>query len=161
VDVHGAFDELARKLDYSMFIVTVRTGAQRAGCLVGFGCQTSIAPPRFLICLSRNNHTYRVAAGADLIAVHAVPQHAQELARLFGSCCSEEVDKFARCAWLPGPGEVPILQECGNWFVGRVLVQLDFGDHVGFLLDPIAAQQARESYFTFDQAKGIEPGHPA
>ncbi|HZE00313.1 MAG TPA: flavin reductase, partial [Pseudonocardiaceae bacterium] len=128
---------------------------------VGFGCQTSIAPPRFLICLSRNNHTYRVAAGADLIAVHAVPQHAQELARLFGSCCSEEVDKFACCAWLPGPGEVPILQECGNWFVGRVLEQLDFGDHVGFLLDPIAAQEAPDPYFTFAQTKGIEPGHPA
>ena len=161
MDVHGAFNELARKLDYSMFIVTVQVGAQRAGCLVGFGCQASIAPPRFLICLSFKNHTYRLAAAADLIAVHAVTQHADALARLFGSGCSEEIDKFARCAWLPGPGEVPILQDCGNWFVGRVLNQFDFGDHVGFLLDPIAAQQTREKYFTFEQAKGIEPGHPA
>jgi len=161
VDVHGAFAEVTGKLDYSMFIVTVRAGAQRAGCLVGFGCQTSIEPPRFLICLSRKNHTCRVAAGADLMAVHVVPQQAQALARLFGSGCSEEVDKFARCAWRPGPGEVPILQECGNWFVGRVLDQLDVGDHVGFLLDPIAAQAVREPYLTFDQAKSIEPGHPA
>ncbi len=161
MDVHGAFGELAGKLDYPMFIVTVRVGAQRAGCLVGFGCQASIAPPRFLICLSRKNHTYRLAAGAELIAVHVVPRDADPLAQLFGSGCSEEIDKFARCAWLPGPKEVPILQDCGNWFVGRVLNQFDFGDHVGFLLDPIAAQGARESYFTFDQAKGIEPGHPA
>ncbi|HEX5348079.1 MAG TPA: hypothetical protein VFW64_13410 [Pseudonocardiaceae bacterium] len=53
MDVHGAFGELAGKLAYPMFIVTVRVGAQRAGCLVGFGCQASIAPRRFLICLSR------------------------------------------------------------------------------------------------------------
>jgi flavin reductase (DIM6/NTAB) family NADH-FMN oxidoreductase RutF len=145
-----------------MFIVTVVAGAQRAGCLVGFGCQTSIEPPRFLVCLSRKNHTYRVAAGADVMAVHVVPQQAEALARLFGSCCSEEVDKFARCAWQLGPEEVPILQECGNWFVGRVLEQLDFGDHVGFLLDPIAAHwEAGESSLTFDQARNIEPGHPA
>ncbi len=162
VDVHGAFGTLVGKLDYSMFIVTVRAGDEQAGCLVGFACQTSIEPPRFLICLSRKNHTYRVAAGADLMAVHAVPQHAQALARLFGSCCSEEVDKFARCAWQSGPGEVPILQECGNRFVGRVLERLDLGDHVGFLLEPIAAhQEAGESYFMFGQAKSIEPGHPA
>ena len=84
-----------------MFIVTVRAGEQRAGCLVGFSCQSSIDPPRFLICLSRNNHTYRVAAGADLIAVHAVPQHAQELARLFGSYCSEGAAETGR----PGAGQ--------------------------------------------------------
>ena len=97
-----------------MFIVMVRFGGQRAGCLVGFGRQASIAPPRFLIRLSRKNHTYRLAAGAELIAVHVVPQDADPLARLFGSRCSGEMDKFARCAWLPGPGEVPILQDCGT-----------------------------------------------
>jgi ribosomal protein L21E len=42
-----------------------------------------------------------------------------------------------------------------------VLDQFNFGDHVGFLLDPIAAQEAPDPYFTFAQTKGIEPGHPA
>ncbi|MFY9807175.1 MAG: flavin reductase family protein [Pseudonocardiaceae bacterium] len=162
MDVHAVFGTLVGALDYSMFIVTVRAGDEQAGCLVGFGCQTSIEPPRFLICLSRKNHTCRVAAGADAMAVHVVPQHASELARLFGSCCGAEVDKFARCAWQPGPSGVPILQDCRNWFVGRVLDQFDFGDHVGFLLDPIAAGgEAGEATFLFGQAKNIEPGHPA
>jgi flavin reductase (DIM6/NTAB) family NADH-FMN oxidoreductase RutF len=162
VDVAGTFGGLASELDYSMFIVTVRAGGQRAGCLVGFGCQSSIGPPRFLVCLSRKNHTYRVATGSDSVAVHFVPREAEALARLFGGCSGDEVDKFARCAWWAGPGGLPMLQECGNWFVGRVLDRLDLGDHVGFLLEPIAAhREAGESYFTFDQAKKIEPGHPA
>lgn len=164
MDVQGTFGELVGKLDYSMFIVTVRAGAQRAGCLVGFGCQSSIDPPRFLVCLSRQNHTYRVATDSDVMAVHFIPRRAEALARLFGGCSGDDVDKFARCGWQPGPGGVPILQECGNWFVGRVLERLDLGDHVGFLLEPVAAHRdADESYFTFQQAMGIgiQPGHPA
>jgi flavin reductase (DIM6/NTAB) family NADH-FMN oxidoreductase RutF len=162
VDVTGTFGELAGGLDYSMFIVTVRAGAQLAGCLVGFGCQSSIEPPRFLVCLSRQNHTHRVATGANVVAVHFVPRRAEALARLFGGCSGDDVDKFARCAWQPGLGGLPILQECGNWFVGRVLERLDFGDHVGFLLEPVAAhREAGESYFTLHQARHIEPGHPA
>jgi flavin reductase (DIM6/NTAB) family NADH-FMN oxidoreductase RutF len=72
------------------------------------------------------------------------------------------VDKFARCAWESGPSGLPILQECPSWFVGRVLDRLDLGDHVGFLLEPVAAHRAGGApYYTFDQAKRIEPGHPA
>ncbi len=162
VDVWGTFGELVGELDYSMFIVTVRADDERAGCLVGFGCQTSIAPPRFLICLSRKNHTYRVATGADLLAVHFLPRQTEELAELFGGHSGDDVDKFARCGWQPGPGGLPILQECGNWFVGRVLERLDLGDHVGFLLEPIAAHRdGSQAPFEFSRAKNIAPGHPA
>ena len=162
VDAHGTFSELVGGLEYSMFIVTVRAVEQRAGCLVGFCCQSSIDPPRFLVCLSRKNHTYRVAMSAEAMAVHFVPGQAEALAQLFGGCTGDEVDKFARCAWQPGPGGLPILQECPNWFAGRMLDRFDLGDHVGFLLEPIAAhQEASGPYFTFHQAMRIEAGHPA
>jgi len=65
VDAGETFGQMVGELEYSMFIVTVRAGAEQAGCLVGFGCQSSIDPPRFLACLSRTNHTYRVATRAD------------------------------------------------------------------------------------------------
>ena len=49
-----------------------------------------------------------------------------------------------------------------DWFAGRVLDQFDLGDHVGFLLEPVAAHRAVGApYYTFEQAKTIEPGHPA
>lgn len=182
MDVHGIFHELVADLDYPMFIVTVRADQQqagevpanevragevpagevRAGCLVGFACQTSIDPPRFLVCLSRKNHTCRVAQRADLLAVHFVPRGADALAELFGGDSGDDVDKFARCAWRPGPEGVPILQECDNWFAGRVRDRLDLGDHVGFVLEPLEAHRKRgEHYLEFHRAKRIEPGHPA
>lgn len=162
VDVSDTFDALVGELEYSMFIVTVRAGERLAGCLVGFSCQTSIDPPRFLVCLSRENHTYQVAMSASELAVHFVPRQAEELVELFGGRTGDVVDKFSRCAWQPGPAGVPILQECPNWFVGRVLDRLDFGDHVGFLLEPVAAQRAGDPpYYPVDRAKRLEPGHPA
>jgi flavin reductase (DIM6/NTAB) family NADH-FMN oxidoreductase RutF len=154
--------ELVSELDYPMFIVTATNGRERAGCLVGFATQCSIDPPRFLVCLSDKNFTYRVACDAELLVVHLVPAEADELAVLFGSETGDDVDKFARTPWHEGPGGTPVLDACGNWFAGRVLDRLPAGDHVAFLLDPVeAASEGGERPFTFHRAKRIEPGHEA
>ncbi len=157
---HAAFERLMGELDYSLFIVTVRVGEQLAGCLIGFASQVSIRPPRFLACLSVKNFTYRVALGADLLVVHFVPEHARELALLFGGETGDDTDKFARCVWRGGPGGTPVLEELHDWFAGRVLDRFDFGDHCGFLLEPVAGEAHRSGTpFTFRRAKWIEPGH--
>jgi flavin reductase (DIM6/NTAB) family NADH-FMN oxidoreductase RutF len=154
------FDHLMSILDYPMFIVTARHGDERSGCLIGFATQCSIHPPRFLACLSDKNHTYRIARGADHLAVHFVPSDAIALAELFGGETGDEVDKFARTGWREGPLGLPILDECENWFVGAVHERIDFGDHVGFVLDPVAVGHGpADQQFTFHRAKRIEPGH--
>jgi flavin reductase (DIM6/NTAB) family NADH-FMN oxidoreductase RutF len=154
------FEALVGQLDYSLFIVTATAGEDRAGCLVGFASQVSIHPPRFLACLSIKNETYRVALQARTLAVHFVPEDAEELAQLFGGETGDEIDKFERCEWRPGPDGTPIVEGLENWFAGRVLQRLDFGDHCGFLLEPIEGQTGRSSSsLTFRRAKWIEPGH--
>src|SRR4051794_32024512 len=156
------FDALMGTLDYTMFIVTARDGDALAGCLVGFGSQTSIDPSRFLVCLSEKNRTFRVARTATHLAVHFVPAHAGELAELFGGQTGDAVDKFARCAWREGPERLPILEACENWFVGRVVDRAVLGDHVGFLLEPAAVHYGTQGrQFSFHRAKRIEAGHAA
>ncbi|MFN2587074.1 MAG: flavin reductase family protein [Actinomycetota bacterium] len=156
-----AFDELTAHLDHAMFVVTAASGSGRAGCLVGFGSQCSIDPPRFVAFLSDKNHTHRVALGAQLLGVHVVPEDCEALARLFGEETGDEVDKFERCAWEPGPEGVPILTECPDRFVGKVLDRLPVGDHTGFLLEPVSAEAGGSSFFSFQRAKEFEPGHEA
>jgi flavin reductase (DIM6/NTAB) family NADH-FMN oxidoreductase RutF len=154
------FEGLMATLDYPMFIVTVAHGDERSGCLIGFATQASIHPPRFLVGLSVKNHTLRVASQAAHVAVHFVPEDATELAELFGGETGDEIDKFARCAWHEGPHGLPVLDACENWFAGRVLERFELGDHVGFLLEPVAAHHgSRGRQFTFHRAKRIEPGH--
>jgi flavin reductase (DIM6/NTAB) family NADH-FMN oxidoreductase RutF len=157
-DVH----RLVSALDYPMFIVTATDGSERAGCLVGFATQCSIDPPRFLVCLSDKNRTFRVARGAEVLVVHLVPDDAGELAELFGSETGDETDKFNRCAWTPGPNGTPVLDACENWFAGRVLERVPAGDHCAYLLDPFAAHSGDEGRpFTFHRARRMEPGHEA
>jgi flavin reductase (DIM6/NTAB) family NADH-FMN oxidoreductase RutF len=156
------FQRLVAQLDYPMFIATVAAGGERAGCLIGFATQCSIHPPRFLAGLSDKNRTYRVAHEADTMAVHLVPEHATELAVLFGGETGDEVDKFERCAWRPGPGDVPLLDDCPNRFVGRIVERVGFGDHVGMVLAPFHAEEDEaSSQLGFHRAKRIEPGHEA
>jgi flavin reductase (DIM6/NTAB) family NADH-FMN oxidoreductase RutF len=162
VDAAATFHALVGGLEYPMFIVTARAGGEPLGCLVGFATQTSIDPPRFAVCLSHRNRTYRRARDAELLGVHCVPEHAAALAELFGGETGDDVAKFACCAWHEGPGGVPIVDECPNWFVGRVLWRAGAGDHDAFLLEPVAAQRAAdEGEFTFHRAKRIDAGHEA
>jgi flavin reductase (DIM6/NTAB) family NADH-FMN oxidoreductase RutF len=155
------FEAIAGSLDYPLFIVTTTAAEERGGCLVGFATQTSITPPRMLVGLSRKNHTYRVAREASALAVHAPGDDQVALAELFGAETGDEVDKFARCAWHDGHRDVPIIDRCENWFVGRVITRVEAGDHDGFLLEPVAASSGDQDDFTFHRAKTIAPGHPA
>jgi len=159
-DQGAEFERLVAQLDYSLFIVTAASGEERSGCLVGFASQVSIHPQRFLACISVKNHTFAVARQAEVLVVHFVPEQAGELALLFGGETGDEVDKFARCQWRPGPGGAPVLTALEDWFAGRILQQLDLGDHWGFLLEPIEGEAHRSgSPLTFRRAKWIEPGH--
>jgi flavin reductase (DIM6/NTAB) family NADH-FMN oxidoreductase RutF len=161
-DVEKTFQRIVAQLDYPMFIATVAAGGERAGCLIGFATQSSIHPPRFLAGISDKNRTFRVARGADSMAVHLVPRDATDLADLFGGQTGDDVDKFERCAWRPGPGGVPLLDDCPNRFVGRIAERIDFGDHMGMVLEPFFAEQDPESgQLGFHRAKRIEPGHEA
>jgi flavin reductase (DIM6/NTAB) family NADH-FMN oxidoreductase RutF len=157
------FQELVAQLDYPMFIATVATDEGRAGCLIGFATQCSIHPPRFLAGISDKNHTYRVARRAATMGIHLVPEDATELAELFGGETGDELDKFERCSWRPGPEGVPLLDDCPSRFVGRILERVEFGDHTGMVLEPIFAEveHADDGQLSFHRAKRIDPGHEA
>jgi flavin reductase (DIM6/NTAB) family NADH-FMN oxidoreductase RutF len=163
MDGAEAFDRLMSLLDYPMFVVTTRVGDERSGCLVGFSTQVSINPGRFLIGISKRNHTYGVAARAEHLTVHLLPRTHVELAKLFGGETGDRVDKFGRCAWHEGPHGMPILDDAAGWFVGTVLNRYDVGDHVGHLLEPVAGDvpERFEQLVTFADVRDLEPGHEA
>ena len=89
-------DEFTAKLDYPMLVLTVPApaGGRPAGCLVGFATQCSITPPRFLVCVSKANHTFRTLPGARMVGVHLLSTADHDLAELFGERTGDEVDKF-------------------------------------------------------------------
>jgi flavin reductase (DIM6/NTAB) family NADH-FMN oxidoreductase RutF len=110
------------------------------------------------------NHTAPVARRAEVMAVHVIPRACMSLASLFGQHTGDEIDKFRACAWTPGPGGVPLLDDCPVRFVGRILDAVELGDHTGYLLDPVLAEGQAATvgdYVRFQDVKDMDPGHPA
>jgi flavin reductase (DIM6/NTAB) family NADH-FMN oxidoreductase RutF len=159
------FDDIVAALNYPMFVVTAKSDDDGtiAGCLVGFASQTSIHPPRFLVGISRRNHTFRTAKHSTHLAVHVLSRRHLTTAELFGGQTSDHIDKFAKCQWKTGPKDLPILTDASAWFVGRILERFDVGDHVGHLLEPIDgnADHMSRDWVTFADVRDLEPGHEA
>ncbi len=156
------FSEFVDGLDYPLYVVTTAHEGERSGCLVGFTSQVSIDPPRMLVCISDKNHTHSVAREAEMLAVHLLSPDQQSLAELFGEETGDETDKFAQLSWRPGPGGVPVIDDCARHLVGRVLERIPFGDHLGLLLEPVETTvSSRPVAYSLRDAADMEPGHSA
>ncbi len=168
-----AFDALVARLDTAMVVVTVAgegAGTEIDGCLVGFHSQSSIEPRRYVVWLSVENRTFRLAAelATTHLAVHLLSASDHDLAERFGGTTGDDpdVDKMAGLPWSAGPGGTPLLDALPERFVGRILerVRVAGGDHVGFVLEPEVAEVragAAEAPLRLGRTGDIDPGHPA
>jgi flavin reductase (DIM6/NTAB) family NADH-FMN oxidoreductase RutF len=161
VPAPAAFHDLVDRLDHPVLVVTAAAGGERSGCLIGFHTECSMDPPRYLVCISRANHTFDVAARSTHLGVHVLDRADAFLARLFGGRTGDDVDKFAACDWQDHHG-VPVLDGAAGWFVGRVHERIPLGDHVGHLLEPVeAAVPVGWEPMAYQQVRAMQPGHPA
>ncbi len=161
-DTNGAeaFHEIVSNLEYPMFVVAAAAGDDVDACLVGFTTQCSIEPPRFAVCLSKANHTYDVALGADVLVVHRLRADQHEIAEHFGGTSAhDDPSKLRECQWSPGPGGAPVIADC-DWFAGRILQHVDLGDHVLFHLEPIDGRVREIDQLGSQEAFDIEAGRP-
>ncbi|GCB43462.1 flavin reductase family protein [Streptomyces sp. NL15-2K] len=157
-------DAFIGRLNPDMCVVTAAAHGERAGCLVGFASQCSIHPLRFVVWLSKANHTYRVARSARYLAVHLLTAEQRALAELFGANTGDRTDKFAHVRRREDYGGAVVLEDAAAWFVGSVELRADAGDHVGHVLDPVAWGEREGAdggpLLRLDDARGIAPGHP-
>jgi flavin reductase (DIM6/NTAB) family NADH-FMN oxidoreductase RutF len=158
-----AFDRFVEPLDPPLIILTTVHDGERSGCVIGFHAQCSIEPRRYAIWLSKANHTFGVALHAELFAVHVVDQAHRQLAELFGGTTGDEVDKFDRCSWTPGPGGVPLLDDLADRLVGRRVVWMDDGsDHACLTLEPIRIDVTEPPpVIRASELAHLRPGHEA
>ncbi len=156
-----AFGTIMASLDTPLIVVTTAEGGEQAGCLVGFHTQSSMAPQRYCVWLSKANHTYRVALRSTHLAIHFLTAVDLPLAERFGTLTGDRTDKFARAPAHPGPGGAPVLRGCPNWLAVRRTALLDEGgDHVCVVTEPVAAAGGgRFQPLRLAQAVHLVPGH--
>lgn len=155
------FGALVSVLDAPLVVVTAAEARERAGCLVGFHCQSSIEPPRYCVWLSKANHTYRVALQSTHLAIHFLTSADLWLAERFGTLTGDRTDKFAGLPVSSGPGQVPVLDQCPHWLAARRGTLVDEGgDHVCLVTEPVAVHAGGPfEPLRLSQAGHLEPGH--
>lgn len=111
--------------------VTVITTRQPDGTPRGFTANSftsvSLDPPLLLVCLAKTAHSAEVFAGAPHFAVNVLAQDQKAVSGLFAS---RAPDKFAQCAWSPGPFEVPMIDGALAQFTCASHQLVDAGDHL-------------------------------
>lgn len=157
------FGQLMASLDAPMAIVTTAIGDERGGCLIGFHAQSSIAPDRYCVWLSKANHTYRLMLRSSHLAVHFLTDEDRELARTFGTLSGDDVDKFERCDHDTGEHSVPLLTDCPNRMLVRRVALLDEGgDHVCVTTECVEAWSDGPFVpLRLSQVNDLVPGHEA
>jgi flavin reductase (DIM6/NTAB) family NADH-FMN oxidoreductase RutF len=151
------------RMDYPLFVLTVGVpDDEPSGCLAGFVTQCSIVPPRFLVCVSKVNHTFFATERSDGLALHLLGEGQTALASLFGEESGDSVSKFDYCAWSLGATGSPLLDDCAAWLECRVLDRFDVGDHRALLVRPLSGGPGNESgVLTYRNAPDFNAGHPA
>jgi flavin reductase (DIM6/NTAB) family NADH-FMN oxidoreductase RutF len=161
--VDRAMDAYTGRVEYSLQVVTTTSPeGEPSGCVVGFATQCSIVPPRFLVCISKVNHTYFASEHAESVALHLIGQDQVALASLFAETSGDTVDKFSRCAWHPGVTGSPVLDECVAWLEASIIRRWSVGDHQALLVRPVAGGPGTPGdVLTVRTAPEFRPGHPS
>jgi len=157
----NAFEELMGRLDPAMAVVTTTSGQELAGCLIGFHTQCSIEPARYVVWLSKANHTYRVGLRAAHFAVHFLTAQDLALAERFGTLTGEDTDKFAGVDFSLDEHGVPLLEACpSRMSLERIAVLDDGGDHV-CLTTRVSSAHTAEGFvpLRLSGADHLDPGH--
>jgi flavin reductase (DIM6/NTAB) family NADH-FMN oxidoreductase RutF len=154
-------EPLVQSTDYPLYVVTASADNERSGCLAGFVTQASMDPVRFIVCVSKVNHTFGVALRSTSLGLHLLGADQRETASLFGEQTGDLMDKFERVDWTLGVTGAPILSECAAWVEGRVRDRMSGGDHEAFLIDVVdGGGGAHAGQLTKADATDFHPGHP-
>ncbi len=150
-------------LDGPVFVVTTQADGQPSGALISFATQTSVQPSSFMAVMPRSSDTCEVVHRSGYLAVHVLAQRQVGLAELFDGPPDDQANPFDRCAWRAGPCGMPILDEAIAWFVGRTAHWIDIGDHVAYIVEPVAgwAPEDEEDVLYLSDLDDAGPGHEA
>ncbi|MFM7335994.1 MAG: flavin reductase family protein [Tabrizicola sp.] len=111
--------------------VTVVTTRQPDGTPRGFTANSftsvSLDPPLLLVCLAKTAHSADTFANALHFAVNILAEDQKAVSGLFAS---RAPDKFAQCAWTPGPSDMPLIDGALAQFTCANHQLVDAGDHL-------------------------------
>ena len=135
-------DELFRRLDREVWLVTVRHDSRCGGLIATSVMQASIVPtaPRVVVGIAKQHATRELIEAANAFTLQLLPQSRIDLVECFGMQSSRDVDKFAADAWSDKLAGGPLLLSAVGWLDCRVEACWDSGDRSFYLSEVTTAQ---------------------
>ena len=130
-------------LSYGLFVLTVRDGDKRNGCITNTAIQAASAPNQIVFCVNKANLTHEMLVSSRRCNLSVISEAADfELYKRFGFQSGRDADKFAGFSgYRIAENGIPAITEGTNaYFSLEVGQTLDLGSHTLFVAEPVAME---------------------
>ena len=127
-------------------VVTTAFEGRRYGVTANSFSSVSLDPPMVLWSLARSSASFAAFENAPAFAVHILAAHQQPISDRFAS---KGIDKFAGIDTTEGLGGAPLLAGCAARFECRTAYRYEGGDHLIFVGEVAALDQAASEPLLF------------
>lgn len=124
-----------------VFILVAGDGAVRkTGLLASWIQQASFEPPQVTVAVNKSRYLNEWLAADSPITLNQVAKGDNKLFKHFGKGFEPDENAFDGVEASPGENGLPLLTNAMASMEGRVVSQMDAGDHVIYLVDITAAK---------------------
>jgi rubredoxin/flavin reductase (DIM6/NTAB) family NADH-FMN oxidoreductase RutF len=154
-------------LTYGLYVLTVRDGDRRNGCVINTVVQVAGEPCQVAVSVSKANLTHEFIARTGQFAVSVLEQETPlPFIGIFGFHSGRDFDKFVHARFRDGVTGCPLLAEHTLAVIeGKVRTAVDCGSHTTFFADVVASELVRPgvplTYAYYHEIKGGKTGKNA
>jgi ferric-chelate reductase [NAD(P)H] len=154
-------------LTYGLYILTVRDGERRNGCIINTVVQVAGEPCQVSASVSKANLTHEFITRTGAFAVSVLEQETPlPFIGIFGFHSGRDYDKFAHAKYRDGLTGCPLLTEHTLAVIeAKVRTAVDCGSHTAFIADVVASELGKAgeplTYAYYHQVKGGKTGKNA
>ncbi len=126
------------KIEYGLFVLTVRLGNRDNGCIVNTVTQVTTSPARIAVTVNKQNLTHDVLLHTGSFNVSVIAQSADfALFQRFGFQSGRDADKFAGLTGLrrSANGIAYVTEGVDAYLSAKVISTVDLGSHTMFIAD--------------------------
>jgi flavin reductase (DIM6/NTAB) family NADH-FMN oxidoreductase RutF len=131
----AAIQQVFALTDPEVWLLTARSGTDKAGLIATFVHNASIVPeaPRLVVGLAKQHHTWSAVEASRAFILQLLSEEQIELVWRFGLCSGRDVDKWAGVTLDEGVAGGPLVPDALAWLECRVEAALDTGDRSLYL----------------------------
>lgn len=139
------WDNVLRKIQSGLFIVTTKSGDRINGLTVAWLSRASIEPPMVSVSIGITRYTHELIKESGVFAVNILKEGQTDIAKHFGFHSGKNINKFEKISYEVSSTGSPILKDVAGYLDCKVVRSCIAGDHTIFIGEVIAGGTTPDS----------------